>query len=219
MLAAIKLFRELSPADIKGSVKIITVCDTAAFESRSVSFSPLDKNNLNRSFPGKAKGSYNGVLAAKIFDEIKGADYHMDLHCGEVLERSAPFAIYHRGRKGELNDRSHEMAYYYGLPNIMITETEGRWSDKGTCYASVYENIGIPSALFQTGGLGIASADSVNTHTEGIKMSCAASAPCAVMFSRWAGRRYLKIWRWCTPKAAAFTTGGSAWEIWSGAAR
>lgn len=169
VLAAIKLFRELSPADIKGSVKIITVCDTAAFESRNVSFSPLDKNNLNRSFPGKAKGSYNGVLAAKIFDEIKGADYHMDLHCGEVLERSAPFAIYHRGRKGELNDRSHEMAYYYGLPNIMITETEGRWSDKGTCYASVYENIGIPSALFQTGGLGIASADSVNTHTEGIK--------------------------------------------------
>ena len=38
VLAAIKLFRELSPADIKGSVKIITVCDTAAFESRNVSF-------------------------------------------------------------------------------------------------------------------------------------------------------------------------------------
>ena len=169
VLAAVKLFRELSPSDVKGSVKIITVCDTSAFESRRVSLSPLGGDNLNRNFPGRTKGDHRDMLAAKIFDEIKGADYHMDLHCGEVLERSAPFAIYHRGRKGDLNDRSHEMAYYYGLPNIMITETDGRWSDKGTCYASVYENIGIPSVLFQTGGLGIASADNVNTHTEGIK--------------------------------------------------
>ena len=34
IFAAIRLFRELSPSDIKGSVKFITVCDTAAFETR-----------------------------------------------------------------------------------------------------------------------------------------------------------------------------------------
>ncbi len=169
VLAAVKLLRELSPSDIKGSVKIITVCDTAAFEARSIFFSPIDGSNLNRSFPGKPKGNYSNALAAKIFDEIKGADYHMDLHCGEVTERSTPLAIYHRGRRGDLNDRSHEIAYYFGLPNIVITETEGRWSDKGTCYAGVYENIGIPSVLFQAGGLGIASADSVNILAEGTK--------------------------------------------------
>ena len=148
-LAAIKLLHELTPADVKGSVKIITMC--------------------NRCFPGQIKGNYNDVLAAKIFDEIKGADYHIDLHGSGAQERSVPFAAYHRGRRGELNDRSHEMAYYFGMPNIMITETEGRWSDKGCCYSSVYENIGIPSVLFQTGGLTAASAEAVKIHIDGVK--------------------------------------------------
>ena len=168
-LAAIKLLHELTPADVKGSVKIITMCNTAAFETGA--FTPVfaDENNLNRCFPGQIKGNYNDVLAAKIFDEIKGADYHIDLPGSGAQERSVPFAAYHRGRRGELNDRSHEMAYYFGMPNIMITETEGRWSDKGCCYSSVYENIGIPSVLFQTGGLNAASAEAVRIHIDGVK--------------------------------------------------
>lgn len=169
VLAAIKLFCELSPSDIKGCVKILTVSDTAAFETRTPA--PTDDGlNLNRNFPGRSKGAYNSVLAAKIFDEIKGADYHIDLHCGGTHERSTQFAVCHRGRNGELNDLSHEMAYYSGLPNIVITETNGgRWSDKGTCCASVYETIGIPSVLLQSGGMGVVSAQSVNRQAEGIK--------------------------------------------------
>lgn len=150
IFAALKLFRELSPADVKGSVKFITVCDMSVIEGRRTHLS-ADGENLNRSFPGRTGGGYAQALAAKIIDEIKGADYHMDLHCCQPLCSSVPLCTYHRGRSGALNDGSHEIAYYYGLPNIVITESEGRWQDKGTCYASVYENIGIPSALVQTG--------------------------------------------------------------------
>lgn len=150
IFAAISLFRELSPFDVKGSVKFITVCDTALFETRRGCLT-ADGEDLNRCFPGRAGGSYGQVLAAKIFDEIKGADYHIDLHSTLPKRLSVPVAAYHRGRKGELNDMSHEIAYYYGLPHIVITDTESRWPDKGTFYASVYENIGIPSALVRTG--------------------------------------------------------------------
>ena len=83
--------------------------------------------------------------------------------------RRAPpcrFRTYHRGRSGALNDGSHEIAYYYGIPNIVITETEGRWQDKGTCYASVYENIGIPSALVQTGTA--TGSENVRRHIAGL---------------------------------------------------
>ena len=48
----------------------------------------------------------------------------------------------------------------------MITETEGRWQDKGTCYASVYENIGIPSALVQTGTA--TASENVRRHLAGL---------------------------------------------------
>lgn len=145
--AAQKLFCELTPADIKGSLKIITVCDTASFESGESNASPIDELNLDRCFPGKLKGSYSFVLAARIFDEIKGADFHIDLHTGSSAEHTASFALYHRGRNAQRNDRSHEIAYYSGEPNIVITETEGRWQDGGTCYSNVYELIGIPSAM------------------------------------------------------------------------
>ncbi len=73
IFAAIRLFRELSPSDIKGSVKFITVCDTAAFETRG-SHLTADGANLNRCFPGRPGGGYAQSLAAKILDEIKGAD-------------------------------------------------------------------------------------------------------------------------------------------------
>lgn len=148
--AAIRLFRELSPSDVKGNIKFITVCDTASFERHGSCFTD-DGEDLNRCFPGRAGGSYGQALAAKIIDEIKGADYHIDLHSTLPMRASAAVSVYHRGRRGELNDMSHEIAYYYGLPHIVITESEGRWPDKGTSYASVYENIGIPSALVRTG--------------------------------------------------------------------
>ena len=169
VLAAIKLLHELSPGDIKGSLKILTVCDMADFELGSQVPAYSNETDLNHSFPGKLRGGYYSLLAAKILDEIKGADYHIDLHGSESHERSVPFAMYHRGRHGELNDRSHEMAYYFGAPNIMITETEGRWSDKGCCYSSVYEEIGIPSVLFHTGGLNMAFSEAVRLHIEGVK--------------------------------------------------
>ena len=165
IFAAIRLFRELSPSDIKGSVKFITVCDTAAFETRG-SHLTADGANLNRCFPGRPGGGYAQSLAAKILDEIKGADYHIDLHSTSPLCISAPLSTYHRGRSGALNDGSHEIAYYYGIPNIVITETEGRWQDKGTCYASVYENIGIPSALVQTGTA--TASENVRRHLAGL---------------------------------------------------
>lgn len=165
IFAAIRLFRELSPADIKGRVKFITVCDTAAFEPHG-SFLTADRTDLNRCFPGRLSDGYAQSLAAKIMDEIKGADYHMDLHSALPSCASLPFSAYHRGRSGALNDSSHEIAYYYGIPNIVITETEGRWQDKGTCYASVYENVGIPSVLVQTGTA--TSSETVRRHIAGI---------------------------------------------------
>ncbi|MBQ9882468.1 MAG: succinylglutamate desuccinylase/aspartoacylase family protein [Synergistes sp.] len=169
VLAAIKLLHEISPADIKGSLKILTVCDVADFKLGTPIPTYASNSDLNHSFPGQLRGGYYSLLAAKIFDEIKGADYHIDLHGSEAYERSVPFAAYHRGRRGELNDRSHEMAYYFGAPNIMITETEGRWSDKGCCYSSVYEGIGIPSVLFHIGGLNMAFSEAVRIHMEGVK--------------------------------------------------
>lgn len=167
VMAALNLFASINPADVRGTIKILTVCDVEAFESQLSSNQTSDKRNLNRCFPGKPKSSYTDELAMRIFDEIKGADYHLDLHSGAKSERTVPFAIYHRGRSGALNDRCHEIAYYFGSPNIVITEIEGSFKDKGTLYGEVYEKIGIPSAQVESGSLGMTDPASIKQITDG----------------------------------------------------
>ena len=167
IFAALSLFRDLTPADINGSLKILPVCDVVSFEHRCRSVKTLDGMNLNRCFPGKVRGSYTESLAARVFDEIKGADFHIDMHSAATFERAATFALYHRGRRGDLNDRSHEIAYYFGIPYIVITETEGRFPDKGTLYSEVYEKIGIPSVFVETGSLGISDPEHIKKLIDG----------------------------------------------------
>ena len=169
IVSAIKLFKELSPDDLHGTVKIIPVCSMAAFEARSMFVAPEDKVNLNRVFPGDAEGGYSEALAAHIFDEIKGADYHVDLHGGDMVEMLEPFSICHDGPTEAIRARSFDIARAYGLPNVVFSKTAGHWPDSGTTYANVCEKLGIPSAIVEVGGMGVLDDESVEKHLFGLK--------------------------------------------------
>ena len=137
IVSAIRLFKELSPEDVNGSVKIITITSTAAFEERSMFVTPYDKVNPNRAFPGRIDGTYSEVLTYRTMELIAGADYHMDLHCGDMVEDLDPFSIYHKSGVLEIDDLSYDIVHYYGLPNVVVTEKGGLWPDDGTTYANV----------------------------------------------------------------------------------
>ena len=167
--AAIRFFKELSPKDVKGSVKIITITSTAAFEARSMFVTPHDQTNPNRVFPGRAGGSYSEVLAYRVMELIKGSDYHLDLHGGDMVEELDPFSIYHRWGDEKVTALSYDLAHYYGLPNIVVTEKGGLWPDDGTTYANVAEKLGIPSAIVEAGAMGVLDEDSVQRHLFGLR--------------------------------------------------
>lgn len=63
-----------------GSVKIIPVCNKAAYFDRSRT-SPYDQLDLNRIFPGDKDGSQSMQLAHALWQSTEGADYLIDLHC------------------------------------------------------------------------------------------------------------------------------------------
>lgn len=169
IVSAIRLFKELTPEEVNGSVKIVTITSTAAFEERSMFVTPYDKVNPNRVFPGRADGSYSEVLTYRAMELIAGADYHMDLHGGDMVEDLDPFSIYHRGDSKELNDLSYEITHYYGLPNVVVTEKGGLWPDDGTTYANVSERLHIPSAIVEVGAMGVLDEPSVQKHLFGLK--------------------------------------------------
>ncbi|MGN0770215.1 MAG: succinylglutamate desuccinylase/aspartoacylase family protein [Christensenellales bacterium] len=166
--AAIALFKELEPAKVNGTVRIVTVTSIEAFEKRNPFVCPVDGKNPNRFFPGDLNGTYTDIQAYHyLHDLLKGADYHLDLHGGDLVEALEPFSLCHAGASDEVDRKSFELALYYGLPNMVKTTWDGEWKDSGTTYANAAVN-GIPSVIVEAGGIGQLEQSAVNMHLWGL---------------------------------------------------
>ena len=93
--AAIDLARELDVKKVVGTVVVVKVVNRPTFERRKGSMGLSDGKNLNRVFPGDAKGSEMERLAHAISQEIFPlADYYIDLHSGDDYEELTPYVYY-----------------------------------------------------------------------------------------------------------------------------
>ncbi|HWL11227.1 MAG TPA: succinylglutamate desuccinylase/aspartoacylase family protein, partial [Planctomicrobium sp.] len=74
---------------VSGSLILVPVVNVLGFEQHS-RYLP-DRRDLNRSFPGSAKGSLASRMARLILDEIiDRSDYGIDLHTGAVRRTNFP---------------------------------------------------------------------------------------------------------------------------------
>ena len=84
-----QLIQDESLALRRGAVILAPVLNLLAFERHS-RYLP-DRRDLNRCFPGAAKGSLASRMARTIFDEIVGrADFGIDLHTAAVRRTNFP---------------------------------------------------------------------------------------------------------------------------------
>ena len=167
IVSAIRLFKELTPETVAGKIQIVTISSLKAFESRSMFVCPVDGKNLNRVFPGDKDGSYTQVLAYHLFNDVilKG-DYYLDLHGGDMVEALVPYAMYHKSGNDKIDQKSLEIAKYYGLKYITSSQPDSKTKSGGT-YANASEH-GIPGALVEAGGIGQLDRESVNLHMKGL---------------------------------------------------
>lgn len=167
--AAIAFFQKLDPAKVHGTVRICTITSVEAFESRTPFVSPADHKNPNRFFPGKLDGTYTDALTYHYLNDLlKDADYHLDLHGGDMVEDLEPFSLCHAGASEEIDRKSEELARYYALPNLVKTTWDGEWPDSGTTYANASVR-GIPSAIVEAGGIGQMDPDAIAIHLHGLE--------------------------------------------------
>jgi N-alpha-acetyl-L-2,4-diaminobutyrate deacetylase len=102
-LAIFDLARSLDPALIRGRVILVPAMNYPAFRAATRT-SPIDRGNLNRSFPGRA----DGTVTEKIADYfartlLPMADLVVDIHAGGKTLDFIPFAASH-----ELPDKAQE---------------------------------------------------------------------------------------------------------------
>src|SRR5215510_8906170 len=94
-VALYDLARTLSPSNVKGRVIIVPAMNYPAFQAGTRT-SPIDRGNLNRSFPGRPDGS----VTEKIADYFTRcllplADIVLDFHSGGRTLDFLPYAAAH----------------------------------------------------------------------------------------------------------------------------
>ena len=160
--AALDLGRSLEPRDLRGRVIVVPVMNMPAFTARSIYVCPLDGRNLNRMFPGDARGTASEQIADWVFrNVISQADYYVDLHGGDLIEALVPFTIFFRSGNERVDQMSLEMAKVFGIHFLVCSETPG----STFCAAS---RAGVPSILAESGGQGIWTPEDVAWHTNGL---------------------------------------------------
>jgi uncharacterized protein len=119
--AAIRAFNKTDADKLHGSLVILPVMNMPSFEWRTVGYSPVDRKDLNRVFPGNASGTVTERVARFIFEEvIMKVDFHLDLRGGDTNESHMTHTIMCRTGEAELDRASYDGARAFGLEYMMI---------------------------------------------------------------------------------------------------
>lgn len=163
--AARLLLAELRPAELSGTVTVAPVVNLPAFWARTPFVVPLDGKNLNRSFPGDARGSAADRIAAAVTERlIRGADYLIDLHAGDLPEALEPFALYDAS---PVEARARDLALAYGLGHLVRQSSHGRTVAGST--SATAADLGIPAITAESGQCGILDRQAVQWHLRGLR--------------------------------------------------
>jgi predicted deacylase len=123
--------------------------------------SPLDQMPIDpwTCFPGNPGGPLAEVIAHRLFELIRTADYAIDLHTPTRGGRYVPISILPGSRFGDASRRAEELAVAFGSGFIMKTETGMYVRDGILCVEAT--RAGVPAFTFEIGEGGRLEPDQV----------------------------------------------------------
>jgi predicted deacylase len=158
ILASQRLAAGIAPAALRGRVIIVHVANLPSFLKRTIYYSPVDQQNLNRMYPGKAGGTISQRIADVITKEvIERCDYLVDLHCGDGNESLRPYSYWMPIGNTRVDEAAKQLNLVFGLNHIVIDR--GRPKDPA---ASIYcsntaMTRGKPAITIESGGMGVSN--------------------------------------------------------------
>ncbi|NTY38068.1 N(2)-acetyl-L-2,4-diaminobutanoate deacetylase DoeB [Burkholderia diffusa] len=164
-VALAKLASELRAHDIRGRVIIVPFMNYPAFRAGTRT-SPIDRGNLNRSFPGKP----DGTVTEKIADYFQRyllplADYVLDIHAGGRTLDFVPFAAIHVLDDKDQQARCEAAMHAFGAPYSMrLLEL-----DSVGMFDTAVEEAGKVFVSTELGGGGASTAKSVAIADRGVR--------------------------------------------------
>jgi predicted deacylase len=121
VLALQRLRTAIDPATLTGTVIMVHVANMPAYTGRTIYYSPVDRKNLNRVFPGRPDGTLSERIADRITREvIDRATHVVDLHCGDGNESLRPYLYWITTGAPEVAEMGRKMALASGFDHIVI---------------------------------------------------------------------------------------------------
>jgi N-alpha-acetyl-L-2,4-diaminobutyrate deacetylase len=164
-IALFDLARSLKAEDVSGTVIIVPGMNYPAFQAGTRT-SPIDKGNMNRSFPGAP----DGTVTQKIADYFQRhllpmADIVLDFHSGGKTLDFLPFCAAHILPDKEQERRSFELVEAFAAPYSMkMLEI-----DAVGMYDTAAEDMGKVFITTELGGGGTSSAKTVGIARRGVR--------------------------------------------------
>lgn len=163
-LALFDLARRLDPKDIAGTIIIVPAMNYPAFRAGTRT-SPIDKGNMNRSFPGRPDGTVTEKIADYFQRELlPRADIVLDFHSGGRTLDFLPWCAAH-----VLPDKAQEAAAF-----AAVEAFSAPWSvkmaeiDTVGMYDTAAEEMGKVFVTTELGGGGTSTAASVRIARRGV---------------------------------------------------
>lgn len=147
--------KQLDPAGLNGNLIMVHVANPPSFLGRTIYYSPVDKQNLNRMFPGSPDGTLSQRIAFALTTQvIEQSDYLIDLHAGDGNESLRPYVYMPVTGEAKLDAAVKGLALAFGLDHIVIDEGRLRSPDDSLYTDQTALTRGIPAITTETGQLG-----------------------------------------------------------------
>ncbi len=159
-----RLIHELSPADINGRLIIMPALNyPAVLDDARVS--PLDRGNLNRSFPGVDGGSPTAAIAHFVTSNILPLiDAGIDLHSGGRAAYFLPSAYFCIAKDPAITRQNLDLVEAFNAPHTFVV----RGADAASGFDPVANRLGIPFISAELGGAGCVDKHAVDIGTTGV---------------------------------------------------
>ena len=158
ILALQRLRFAIDPAALRGTVIMVHVANMPSFLGRTIYYSPVDRQNLNRVFPGRPDGTLSERIAEAITREIVARATHLvDLHGGDGNESLRPYAYWITTGDPSVVEASRALALAFGLDRIVVDHERPTDAAASLYLSNTAMTRGRPAITTEVGGLGSAS--------------------------------------------------------------
>ncbi|MGO4833053.1 N(2)-acetyl-L-2,4-diaminobutanoate deacetylase DoeB, partial [Rhizobiaceae sp. 2RAB30] len=163
-LALFELARTLEPRDVSGTVIIVPAMNYPAFRVGTRT-SPIDKGNMNRSFPGRPDGTVTEKIADYFQrDLLPRADIVLDFHSGGRTLDFVPFCAAHILADKPLEAKAFDAVTAFSAPfSMKMLEI-----DAVGMFDTAAEDMGKVFVTTELGGGGTARAETVRIARRGV---------------------------------------------------